>query len=181
MTLDDLKAALPDYAKDLRLNLGAIQRSDVLSPPQLFGTILVAAIASREPALQRAALAAAREHLSPEALDAARTAASLMGMNNVYYRFTHLVGDPEYARLPARLRMQGMANPAVPKLDFELWSLAVSAVNGCGACMSSHEKALRQAGASPAMIQEAARVAAVVHGVAVVLASEAAQAAAPAV
>jgi alkyl hydroperoxide reductase subunit D len=180
MTLDELKAALPDYAKDLRLNLGAIQRSEVLSPAQLFGTIAVAAIASREPRLQRAALAAAREHLSPEALDAARTAAALMGMNNVYYRFVHLVGDAEYGRLPARLRMQGMANPAVPKLDFELWSLAVSAVNGCGACLASHEKALRQAGATPAMIQEAARVAAVIHGAAVVLASEAAQAEAPA-
>jgi alkyl hydroperoxide reductase subunit D len=180
MTLDDLKTALPDYAKDLRLNLSAIQRSEVLSPAQLFGTIAVAAIASREPTLQRAALAAAREHLSPEALDAAKTAAALMGMNNVYYRFVHLVGDAEYGRLPARLRMQGMLSPAVPKLDFELWSLAVSAVNGCGACLASHEKALRQAGATPAMVQEAARVAAVIHGVAVVLASEAAQAEAPA-
>jgi alkyl hydroperoxide reductase subunit D len=180
MTLDDLKTALPDYAKDLRLNLSAIQRSEVLSPAQLFGTIAVAAIASREPTLQRAALAAAREHLSPEALDAAKTAAALMGMNNVYYRFVHLAGDAEYGRLPARLRMQGMLSPAVPKLDFELWSLAVSAVNGCGACLASHEKALRQAGATPAMVQEAARVAAVIHGVAVVLASETAQAEAPA-
>ena len=63
-----------------------------------------------------------------------------MGMNNIYYRFLHLVEDGEYQTMPARLRMNIIGNPGIDKLDFELLSLAVSAVNGCGLCVTSHEK-----------------------------------------
>jgi alkyl hydroperoxide reductase subunit D len=92
-----------------------------------------------------------------------------MGMNNVYYRFLHLVGDADYQTMPARLRMNVMANPGIDKLDFELYSLAVSAVNGCGLCIESHEKLLRKHEVSREAIQSAVRIAAVVHAVAVVL------------
>jgi alkyl hydroperoxide reductase subunit D len=89
-------------------------------------------------------------------------------MNNVYYRFTHLVGG-DYATLPARLRMNVMAQPGVAKVDFELYSLVVSAVNGCGMCMESHERALRVAGLSIEQVQASVRIAAVVHAVAATL------------
>ena len=69
-------------------------------------------------------------------------------MNNVYYRFVHLVGNDEYAKLPARLRMNVIGSPGVDKTDFELYSLAVSAINGCGACVAAHERAVRKAGIS---------------------------------
>jgi len=92
-----------------------------------------------------------------------------MGMNNVYYRFLHLVEDAEYSTLPARLRMNVIGNPGIPKLDFELLSLAVSAINACGLCITSHEKKLRADGVSREMIQSAVRIAAVVHAVAGVL------------
>lgn len=172
MTLAKLLERLPAYAKDLRLNLGAIERSEVLDEQQLWGTLLATAIAARDPELLAAVDAAASAHLPPPVREASRTGAALMGMNNVYYRFLHLVGDATYGSLPARLRMQGLATHGAPKLDFELWCLAVSAINGCGACLASHEKALRAAGATPAMIQEAARIAAIVHAVAVVLGAE---------
>ena len=67
-------------------------------------------------------------------------------MNNIYYRFVHLVGNPDYATLPAKLRMNVIGNPGVPKTDFELYSLAVSAINGCGACVAAHDKVVRNAG-----------------------------------
>ena len=92
-----------------------------------------------------------------------------MGMNNIYYRFLHLVEDAEYQTMPARLRMNVMANPGIDKLDFELISLAVSAVNGCGLCIVSHERKLRVHGVSRETIQSAVRVASVVHAVAVAL------------
>ena len=172
MDLEKLQGALPDWAKDLRLNLSSLQRSEVLSEQQLWGAMLASAIATREPALLAAIHAEARKRLSDEALSASRTAAALMGMNNVYYRFVHLVEDPTYATLPARLRMQGLATHGVEALDFELWCLAVSAINGCGRCVASHERSLRKEGASPTMIQEAARVASIVHAAGVVLESE---------
>ena len=97
----------------------------------------------------------------------------MMGMNNIYYRFLHLVEDEEYGRLPARLRMSVIGNPGIERIDFELCSLAVSAINGCGACVASHERQLRQHGLSREAVQSAVRIAAVVHAVARVLEYEA--------
>jgi alkyl hydroperoxide reductase subunit D len=94
-----------------------------------------------------------------------------MGMNNVYYRFVHLVENPDYAMLPARLRMNVIGSPGVPKTDFELYSLAVSAINGCGACVASHEKVVRKSGVTAEGVQSAVRIAAVMHGIAVALES----------
>src|SRR6056297_2633674 len=95
-----------------------------------------------------------------------------MGMNNVYYRFLHLVEDPEYAQIPARLRMQALSAPAEDKLDRELWALAVSAVNGCGQCIQAHEKTVLQHGASKAMVHDAVRIASVVNAAAAALDAE---------
>lgn len=172
--IEALKTALPAYAKDLKLNLSAVAADTTLTPQQTFGGLLAAAIAARNPAVIAAVAADVGAVLSKEAFDAAKTAAAIMAMNNVYYRFVHLVSDPEYGTLPARLRMNALANPGVDKADFELWSLIVSAVNGCGLCIDSHEKVLRKAGVSAAQVQQAIRIAAVVHAVAVTLEADAA-------
>ncbi|RED49755.1 carboxymuconolactone decarboxylase family protein [Aestuariispira insulae] len=172
MSLDSLKALLPDYAKDIKLNLGAISRETALSEQQLYGTLLASALASRNAAVIKAAAAEADPHLSDEAKAAAKAAAAVMGMNNIYYRFIHLVSDKTYQTLPAKLRMNVIANPGVDKVDFELWSLAVSAVNGCGLCIDSHEQVLRKAGLGADAVQAAARIAAIIHAVAAILDGE---------
>ncbi len=172
MSIESLKSALPEYAKDLKLNLSSVVAEAVLSEPQRWGALVATAIASRSGAVIGAIEAEARTKLSPEALAAAKTAAAIMGMNNVYYRFVHLVGQNDYRTMPARLRMNALAKPGVEKADFELWALAVSAVNGCGMCIESHEKVLREHGVSREAIQAAARIAAVVHAVAVTLEAE---------
>jgi alkyl hydroperoxide reductase subunit D len=171
MALDALKAALPDYAKDIRLNLGSLAGDPILTDEQRAGSFVAAALAARNPAVSSAVLEEFTPVLSPEALAAAKSAAAIMAMNNVYYRFTHLVGG-EYATMPAKLRMNVIARPGVDKATFELWSLAVSAVNGCGMCMTSHERAVREAGLGREQVQAAVRIAAVVHAVATVLDAE---------
>jgi alkyl hydroperoxide reductase subunit D len=135
---------------------------------------------SRDTALRRLAFtreieALAAVHLDAAHIQAAHAAAAIMGMNNVYYRFLHLVEDEEYKQLPARLRMNVIGNPGIDKFDFELLSLAVSAINGCGTCVVAHERQLRQHGTSREAVQSAVRIAATVHAVA--RASELAQAA----
>jgi alkyl hydroperoxide reductase subunit D len=90
-----------------------------------------------------------------------------MGMNNVYYRFRHMVGKPGYSQMPARLRMQRIAQPATSKLDFELLCLAVSAINGCEACVKAHEKVVVEGGLTEEHVHDAVRIAAVVHAAAV--------------
>jgi lipoyl-dependent peroxiredoxin subunit D len=113
--------------------------------------------------------AAALRKLEAVQAEAARAAAAIMGMNNVYYRFLHLVEDDEYARLPAKLRMNVIGSPGIAKADFELISLAVSAVNGCGKCVTAHERVLRQHEVGREAVQSAVRIASVMHALAGVL------------
>ncbi|GAB3361585.1 alkyl hydroperoxide reductase [Micromonospora halotolerans] len=165
MGLDAVKAALPEYAKDIKLNLGSTIATSTLKPEQAWGTALACAVAARNPVVLREIAAEAAGHLTPEAV---------VAMNNVYYRAKHLIGDEQYASLPARLRMQIIARPGVEKTDFELWCLAVSAITGCGVCLESHEKTLRAAGFSRDQVHEGLRIASVVHAAAVALDAEAA-------
>ena len=172
MNFDQLKDRIPEHAKDLRINLGIIASSTALTPQQAWGTALATAVTSRSPELVAAVLAEAGDRLSPAAQAAARGAASIMGMNNVYYRFTHMMGDAaEYKSMPARLRMQLIGKPGVDHLDFELWCLACSAITGCEMCVQSHEKVVREKGGSKELVQDAVRIAAVMHAVALTLAT----------
>ena len=172
MALDDIKNLIPDYARDLRLNLGTVltpQGSPGLTEQQIWSIALATAIASRNVEFARQVETLAREKLDDPAILGARGAAAIMGMNNVYYRFLHLVEDGEYQSMPARLRMNVIGNPGIDRNDFELLALAVSAVNGCGLCITSHERKLREHGISRETIQSAVRIGSTIHAVAGVL------------
>lgn len=168
--LQQLAASIPDAAKDIRLNLTSVLQQSSLTPAQRFGTALAVAYASTSEELIAAITAAAGEQLPAATAADAQAAAALMAMNNVYYRFRHMVGKPEYEQLPARLRMQRLAAPAGDKLDFELFALAVSAVNGCGTCVQAHEKVVTDGGLTTANVNDAVRIAATVYAAAVALA-----------
>ena len=171
-TLDTLRDALPEYARDLKLNLGSVLSpagAPGLTERQLWTVALGAAEASRNPAFAAAIGDLAAAHLDTAYQTGARAAAAIMGMNNVYYRFLHLVDDPEYGTMPARLRMNVIGNPGIDKVDFELVSLAVSAINGCGTCVASHERQVRRHGLPREAVQSAVRIAATVHAAARVL------------
>jgi lipoyl-dependent peroxiredoxin subunit D len=167
--VETLRAAIPEVAKDLRLNLGAVLQPGNLTPEQVWGVAVATAIASRNPQLRQAVLEDALLTVPPAVVEDAKAAASLMAMNNVYYRFRHMVGKEEYGQKPARLRMQRLAQVATNKADFELFCLAVSAVNGCETCVRSHEEVVLQAGLSSDQVHDAVRIAATLHGVAVAL------------
>ena len=173
MSLESLKQSLPDYAKDLKLSLSTLANEELLTEQQRAGTFVASALAARNDQTTAAILAEFAPRLTPQALEAAKAAASIMAMNNIYYRFVHLAAAKDYAAMPAKLRMNVIGRPGVEKADFELWSLAVSAVNGGGMCIDAHEKVLRQAGITPEAVQGAVRVAAVVHAVAATLDGEA--------
>jgi lipoyl-dependent peroxiredoxin subunit D len=182
-TLEGIRAALPGYARDLQLNLGAVLTpagAPGLSERQIWAVALSAALASRNAPFSRELQALAAAHLDAAHVTAAQAAAAVMAMNNVYYRFLHLVEDPEYGKLPARLRMNVLASPGIARADFELLSLAVSAINGCGSCVASHERQVREHGLTREAVQSAVRIAATVHAVARVLESHAGEEAADA-
>jgi alkyl hydroperoxide reductase subunit D len=168
MSLKTFADALPDYAKDLRLNLSSILNDQLLGEERKLGLLLTCAHGSGYKPLVDAAEAEADGKLSEQIANAARGAAALMAMNNVYYRFVHLVANPEYGTMPAKPRMTLIGSHGIANEDFELFSIAVSAMNGCGMCMESHERVLLQHGVKPETIQSAVRIGAVLKAIATV-------------
>lgn len=170
MNLEQLKKEIPDYAKDIKLNLGNVLNetgAPGLNQKQIISIALASAYATRNAELISAAIQWANEHLSKEEVDAAKSAVTIMAMNNIYYRFTHSMEDPAYQAMPANLRMNVMVNPGTDKVSFELSCLAVSAINGCVKCMNAHAMQLEKAGTSKQGIQSAVRMASVLQAAAI--------------
>jgi alkyl hydroperoxide reductase subunit D len=164
--MEQLLSGIPEYAKDLKLNLQTVLKQQELTEQQTWGTVVACALASRNPSVIDALLADAATHLQPVAMEAAKGAAAIMGMNNIFYRFQHLSEHEKYSQLPARLRMNIIRTHGSDPLDFELWCLAVSAVNGCGKCITAHDRSLREKGMTEETILAAVRIASVIHAVA---------------
>jgi alkyl hydroperoxide reductase subunit D len=167
--VEGLRDAIPEAARDLRLNLSAVLAEGSLGPEQRWGVAAACAIASRNPRLREAVLADARAAVGEAVVEDAVAAAAIMGMNNVLYRFRHLIEKPSYGERPARLRMNRLVKPAGSKTDFELYCLAVSAINGCGTCMQAHEKVVLAGGLGEEHVFDAVRIAASIQGAAVAL------------
>ena len=130
---------------------------------------MAAALASRYPALSQAVVAEARREAGDAVVEDAIAAAALMGMNNVFYRFKHRIGKDSYQDKPARLRMNRLAKPVTNKVDFELFSLAISAINDCETCVKAHENAVTEGGLSEDAVLDAVRIASTIHAAAVAL------------
>jgi alkyl hydroperoxide reductase subunit D len=167
--IESIRSAIPELAKDIKLNLQSVLQGGTLSAAQRWGVAVATAMASRNPRLYEAVIADARAEVGPAVVEDALAAAALMAMNNVYYRFRHMVGKPSYAARHARLRMNRLVKPATSKTDFELFSLAVSAVNGCESCVQAHEKVVTEAGLTEDQVNDAIRIAATMHAAAVAL------------
>lgn len=175
MSISTIRSQLGEYAKDTKLNLGSIlteEGAPDLTQNQIFGIALASAYATHNAELVTAVKAEAEGTLSEEEIHAAKGAATIMGMNNIYYRFLHMVSDQEYAKMPAKLRMNIIGNPGIAKVDFELYALAVSAINGCGMCVDSHVHEVTKGGISRQGVQSCIRIAAVIHATAQALAIE---------
>ncbi|HEY1955953.1 MAG TPA: carboxymuconolactone decarboxylase family protein [Polyangiaceae bacterium] len=168
--MEELRDKIPPFAKDLALNLSSVLGDGALDERTRWGVALACAFATESKPL-RDALGPDAVRIAGDAIvDDAHAAAALMAMNNVYYRFRHFVGKPSYAQKPARLRMTRIAKPASDKTTFELMCLAVSAINGCEACVRAHEATLEAAGVTEDAVHDAVRIAATIRGVAAALA-----------
>lgn len=164
-SINHFKEQIPDYGRDIRLNLEAVmsaEGSPGLSPQQIYGIALASAFAVDAKELADAILGEGA-NLDDATIEAARAAATIMAMNNVYYRATHLMGDEELKKLPARLRMNVIGKPGIAKIDFELMSFAVSAISGCGQCMTAHAHEIKKAGLGVDSIQSALKIGAVIQ------------------
>lgn len=171
LSLEALRAELPEAAKDTRLNLQSVLEGGSLSPEQRWLVAVSCGYAARNERLKDTLVTEASKALAtPEpVLEDAKAAASLMGMNNVYYRFRHMVGKESYSTKRPNLRMNRLAQVQTNKVDFELACLAVSAINGCEMCVRSHEKVVIDGGLTEDQVHDAVRIASVVNAAAVSL------------
>ena len=167
--LDALRGTLPELARDIKLNLQSVLAGGSLNPEQRWGVAVACAIAARNPELASAVIADARREVPEAVIEDALAAAALMGMNNVYYRFRHLVGKLAYEQKPARLRMTRIAKPATNIADFVWFCLAVSAINACEACIRAHEKVTLEGGLGEEQVHDAVRIAATLYSAAIAL------------
>ena len=165
--VETIREALPEAARDIKLNVQSVLGETSLSPAQAWGVAVASAATARNRAVLEAIVTDARAATSTEVVDDALAAAAVMAMNNVYYRFRHMVGKPVYGQKPARLRMNRLGKPATSKADLELFSLAASAINGCETCVQAHEKAVLDAGLTEDNVHDAVRIAATIHAAAV--------------
>jgi lipoyl-dependent peroxiredoxin subunit D len=167
--LDVLREQFPDWARDVKLNLQSVLQGGTLTEAQRWGVAVTAAVTSRNVRLREATLVDARSTVDATVIEDALAAASLMAMNNVYYRFRHMIEKPAYSEKPPRLRMNRLAKPASNKIDLELFSLAASAINACEMCIKAHEKIVLEGGLTEDHIHDTIRIAAVFHAAAVTL------------
>lgn len=164
--LQALKDQIPDYAKDIRLNLDGVIARSSLSAEDALGVALAAAFAAKSKPLVDAFSA----QLSPSLAQAALTAAALMGMNNVWYPFVEMAGDEALKTVRAELRMNAYATSGgVEKKQFESFALAASIIGKCHFCIGSHYELLQKEGLSTQQLRDIGRIAAVVNAAAQVL------------
>lgn len=173
MSLQAILDSLPDYARDLKVNLQNVLQQQELTGQQTWMTAVACALSARNARLSKAIVEEASAKLSPEAMTAAKAAFAIMGMNNVFYRFRHMIAKDEYQQIPGRLRMQMIRMHGGDPVDFELACLAASAIKGCEACVKSHEAVVREKGLSAEAVMASVRIASTMHAVAAVLDAEA--------
>lgn len=169
MNLDNFKEQLPNYAKDIKLNLSTIfSETDTagLSMAQVAGIALACAYATKNQTIVTVVSEWAKQHLDEAGINGIKAATSIMAMNNVYYRAIHIMTDQEYSKMPAKLRMNIIGNPGIEKNDFEIYSFAVSAINGCGMCLDAHNNTLQKHGVHKEAIQHSLRIAAIINSAA---------------
>ena len=166
--LDDLKARIPDFAKDVRLNLDSVLTRSSLEQADALGAALAAAYAARSKALVDAIRGAGQ--LNDVDTNAALSAAALMGMNNVYYPYVEMAEDPDLQSQRPELRMNAYGtHGGVEKKRFELFALAASIVGKCHFCMQSHYKLLKEGGFTSQQLRDVGRIAAVIAAAALAL------------
>ncbi len=169
MSIKQIANSLHEYANDIKVNLGNIFLPSIsagLSQKQIDGIALSCVYTTRNKKLIEAILEDVKTSLTEDEIDAAKASATIMAMNNVYYRAIHFIGDGDILKMQSGMLMQVMQKHKISKLDFELYSLAVSAINGCEYCVASHAKRISNAGVSKEGIQSTLRIASVINATA---------------
>ena len=163
--IESVKSALPDYAKDTKLNLDAVLERSTLDKDVAYGCAVAALAATGNGKVLSVLLSDA-----PIFAESAMCAASLMAQNNVWYPYVEMAGDEQLTGLPAQLRMNAIAtHGGTTKANFEAFSLAASIVGKCHFCVKAHYDTLKKEGYTVEQLRDIGRISAVMTSVAKIL------------
>lgn len=158
------------YVRDARINLKNVLSSPSFSPKEAYLLALSIAVNEKNRVLMTSFTALAKQQGATDAeIAEIHACASLLSVNNVFYRFRHFIKKDSYQTMPAGIKMTIMMNPVLGKEFFELVSLAVSAVNGCEMCVTAHEASVLKLGTSEQRVFDAIRLAAVMRGISAII------------
>jgi alkyl hydroperoxide reductase subunit D len=161
-----IKDSIPDHSKDIRLNLDSVINRSPLSVEDTQAVALTSTLAAGNGELAYAIMTSGELDNFPKETEAAKTAASLMGMNNVYYPFVEMTGDTDLKGLPLGLRMNAYATHAgVSKKKFEMYALAASIIGKCHFCVKNHYDTLKKEGMTVQELQHVGKIAAVINAI----------------
>lgn len=164
--VDLVKGSIPDWSKDIKLNLDNVINRSPLDEVDTHACALAAALAAGNGGLAYSIMTSGPLVTNLEEKNAAKTAASLMAMNNVYYPFVEMADDEDLKRSPAGLRMQAYAtHGGVTKKKFEMYALCASIVGKCNHCVKSHYEILKNEGMTVQELQHVGKIAAVINAV----------------
>jgi alkyl hydroperoxide reductase subunit D len=167
MWVDSIKEALPDYAKDTKLNLDAVINRSSIDVEQAAAIALAAAMSTGNGKLVTFISTGVENEVERTA---ALTASAIMAQNNVWYPYVEMADDPNLSGLPAQLRMNAIANHGgTTKAKFEAYSLAASIVGKCHFCVKAHYETLKKEGYTVEQLRDIGRIASVINSVAKVL------------
>jgi alkyl hydroperoxide reductase subunit D len=163
--VDQVKESIPDHSKDIKLNLDAVMNRSGLDEVDAHACAFAAAIAAGNGDLAFE-ISMNGPLMGTDEREAAKTAASLMGMNNIYYPFVEMTEDADLKGLPPGLRMNAYANHGgVSKKKFEMYALAASIVGKCHFCVKNHYDVLKKEGMTVTELQAVGKIAAVVNAI----------------
>ena len=164
--VESVKNSIPDHSKDIKLNLDNVINRSPLSVQDTHAVALAAALAAGNGELAFAIQTSGELDDFVNEIEAAKSAASLMGMNNMWYPYVEMTGDNDLKNLPAGLRMNVYAtHGGVSKKQFEMYALAASIIGKCHFCVKNHYDILKKEGVSVQELQHVGKIASVINAI----------------
>ena len=165
MSISERITSFPEFAKDIKLNYSKILNETTFNKIQLYSLILISSLSTNSKELIKLAVEEVKDSLDDVTIEAVNGAYSIMSMNAIYYRFTHLATDFDYSSIPANLRMQFLTKHNISNSDFEMLCLAVAIQIGCEKCINAHIAVLKKNNINTQTIQSIARVVSIINAI----------------
>ena len=164
---DQLRDAIPDYAKDIKLNLSSLISNSEYEDELVYGCAYASSLSLGNESLITVFENECKERFDSYFVDSIKSTVVIMTLNNVWYKYRDAMPSNEMKMAPQKMRVNVMAKHAgLDKILFESISLCVSAINGCTFCVKAHSEILLKNDNTKECIFNIGRIASVISAAA---------------